>query len=429
MKLKIFTTILCKIGFLLPCLAQLAPADYYEIKMYVNNAKIPKDEPFDCPLLEQQVDSDQWAYTLTSRVIYELITFSSVDETREGAEGNSEENLVGWKIINNSNTFFEVVIQTKNFKLGKRISEHFELQSTQGCMTWDLIINSSEIEAFEEQTITKATEQPNNNNYEIERTDPYAIEETGNMEEKNPNDSQPSYPTSYGLVESNPLFGIEDNIEVENQEAVVVTNTRERFSALLPPASSELNLPASFFTRAETLGDVEKIINNTLDAQGYSNRGYFEFDKGFMIATQMEHINSNGTSKAVEYRYPTRITFNQSLSFENYLSSLYMPESGLFRMFVFYIEAMPKDYYSDFNEIDYRLNANSQISTNVNRLPEYLANLPYRSRNVEESNITVLVYECQTSSGERRPKLLTNNTFTAREHLVKSRLWNLFAQP
>jgi hypothetical protein len=115
MKLKIFTTILCKIGFLLPCLAQLAPADYYEIKMYVNNAKIPKDEPFDCPLLEQQVDSDQWAYTLTSRVIYELITFSSVDETREGAEGNSEENLVGWKIINNSNTFFEVVIQTKNF--------------------------------------------------------------------------------------------------------------------------------------------------------------------------------------------------------------------------------------------------------------------------------------------------------------------------
>ncbi|MEL6719238.1 MAG: hypothetical protein AAFP82_11020, partial [Bacteroidota bacterium] len=197
---------------------------------------------------------------------------------------------------------------------------------------------------------------------------------------------------------------------------------------MMPAPSTEITLPLDFFTSIETIGEVERMISSSLDARGYSNKGYFEFDNGFMIATQMESINSNGTSKNNQYRWPSRIVFNQSLSFTNYLSSLFVPERGKYRMFVFYVEAAPNRIYTDFDEIDYSVaSQRSFYDKDRSPLPDRIANLPYRHKNGLDSNVKVLVYETQTGGGERRPNLLLASSMSAREHLMKSGLWNMFS--
>ncbi|NJK83452.1 MAG: hypothetical protein HC912_06150 [Saprospiraceae bacterium] len=146
-----------------------------------------------------------------------------------------------------------------------------------------------------------------------------------------------------------------------------------------------------------------------------------------MIATQLEHFNSNGTSKAAQYRYPSGITFNQSLSFQNYVSSLFLSEVGLYRMFVFYVEAAPRQAYG--NELDYNLSSTQKVqNTKTGLRSETLIVQPYRHKSVYDSNVTLMVYEFQVKANERRPTLLSVGTLSAQDHLVRSGLWEVFKQ-
>ena len=429
MRTEIFTILFLQGLLSMSLPAQQAQEDpaYFEIHAFVQKTGVPNYVPLDCPVLEEEIEADELASKVIGTVMYELVNYWQEDS--EGAEGYQENSVVGWKIVKSLDNF-EVIIQTQNQRVGNRIYVHLEAQETQNCMDWDLVFSNMEIENIDRPAESSSLIALENTErtYQRYEYDPYNEDRISMPNENTQSSTTLLRPADYALEEESNLLNVPNFTEVVEEENIVSSSAKERFSALLPVASSELNLPASFFSGSQTLGDVERMINNALEAQGYASRGYFEFENGFMIATQMEHINGNGTSKALEYRYPSKITFNQSLSFENYINSLYMPESGLFRMFVFYVEAAPNEYYSDFNEIDYDLATSSKTSSQLNNLPPRLANLPYRSKNMEESNITVLVYECQTLENERRPKLLTVNTFSAFEHLTKSKLWSLFAE-
>lgn len=410
-----------------------------EIRAYIDQQSLPQYTPNDCPALEELIEDDQLATRVVSTLMYELINFWG-NESSEGAESvDNSEDVVYWKVIKTDNDNYEAVLKTENIRLGKRIYQHLEVQQEQNCFNWALVFSNEEIAAVEESdeaelVVERDFEKPDA--YDV--YDPYVgayISEFGNPDA--PNDLAiaeeqrlPSTTFEFGGRDMNVETAPDSYSNTNNyNNRLAVSNRAPAFSSMMPAASTELNLPSDFFSGLETVGDVERRIASVLETRGYANKGYFEFDNGFMIATQMEGIASSGAPKAAQYRFPSRIVFNQSLTFQNYMNSLFLPERSKYRMFVFYVEAAPDRAYRDFNEIDYSV-ADSRNFGNNRRspLPDNIANLPYRHKSNFDANVKVLVYEAQTGANNRRPSVLSNPTLSAREHLVRSGLWNWFEE-
>jgi len=419
-----------------------------EIHAYIQQAQIPQYAPIDCPQMPEKVADDILASEVLGTIMYELINFWGHDPIEGTAGGYSDKEAVFWKIIKSNGDDYEVIMKTQSVLIGKKVYAQMEEQQAQECFQWGLVFSNEEVEvlveAEEDELVIADDFSSTPTSYE--QYDPYATEnyELKNTQNFADNDAYAvkedrySDPTLFddtyrdfdqpnnSLATNNPVESYDGNADYQRREDY--NDARRAFSAMMPAASTEITLPLDFFTSIETIGEVERLIANSLEARGYSNKGYFEFDNGFMIATQMEAINSNGTSKNNQYRWPSRIVFNQSLSFTNYLSSLFVPERGKYRMFVFYVEAAPNRVYTDFDEIDYSVaSQRSFYDKDRSPLPDGIANLPYRHKNGLDSNVKVLVYETQTGGGERRPNLLLASSMSAREHLMKSGLWNMFS--
>lgn len=407
-----------------------------ELRAYILTDDIPKYMPVDCPIVNEQVQDDITALRILNTVTYELIHFYGT-ENLAGSEGYDDSSIVDWEIIYAGKSGFEVVLKTKAIRLGQKIYSFMEAQQSQECLNWGLVISNEEVVVLEEGS--SPIEDQEVESYEFTNTyeqyDPYEEDyatpaiRTNSYEDPIDYNPVPRRDEGFRNTLTNNYNPIDRNSDIVERPIATTTSDRSDFNAVLPEPSDQLNLPTNFFRSLQSLGDAEQIISSVLSANGYSNKGYFEFDNGFMIATQLEHFNSNGTSKRGQYRYPSRVTFNQSLSFQNYLNTLYLPERGKFRMFVFYVEGAPKQTYSDFNEIDYSLSASSSTQKNrADAISEQLANKPYRHKNNFDSNVTVMVYECQTRDNERRPTLLEVSSINAKDHLVRSGLWESFNQ-
>lgn len=401
-----------------------------EIRAYIQKEQIPKYVPLDCPILKQQVQDDVLALRAMNTIMYELINFWGEDDL-EGAEVYSDGSTMNWKIIKTANNSFEVITATKSIRLGQKMYNIMETQAEQECFEWSLVISNEEVVILDDTPMKSFVEQ----NVDYERFDPYAEEYT--MKPEPPAVNKTRYDDDFSTYE--PITLSRTNTvamrepETKRTETIANNNAdtygsgnRSEFSAMLPSASAQLTLPADLFKSIQSVGEVERLIVNALDKKGYNNKGYFEFENGFMIATQLEHFNNNGTSKAAQYRYPSGITFNQSLSFQNYVSSLFLSELGLYRMFVFYVEAAPKQTYGD---MDYSLSRTQMVQSERTGLrSEDLINKPYRHKSIYDSNVTVMVYEFQVKPNERRPTLLSVSTLTTQDHLTRSGLWEAFRQ-
>ncbi len=399
-----------------------------EIRAYIQKEQIPKYVPLDCPILKQQVQDDVLALRAMNTIIYELINFWGEDDL-EGAEVYSDGSAVNWKIAKSGNNSFEVIAFTKSIRLGQKVYNIMETQAEQACFEWSLVISNEEVVVLDDTPMKSFAEE----NIAYEHLDPYAEEYMAKPQPPVVNSTR--YDNDFPIYE--PITLSRTNTvamrEPETNRTEITTNTTtynrdkpSEFSAMLPSASTQLTLPADLFKSIQSMGEVERLIVNTLDKKGYNNKGYFEFENGFMIATQLEHFNSNGTSKAAQYRYPSGITFNQSLSFQNYVSSLFLSEVGLYRMFVFYVEAAPRQTYGD---MDYSLSRTQMVQNERTGLrSEDLINKPYRHKSIYDSNVTVMVYEFQVKPNERRPALLSVSTLTPQDHLTRSGLWDAFKQ-
>ncbi len=403
-----------------------------EIRAYIQKEQIPKYVPLDCPILKQQVQDDVLALRAMNTIMYELINFWGEDDL-EGAEVYSDGSTVNWKIVKSGNNSFEVIAFTKSIRLGQKVYNIMETQTEQACFEWSLVISNEEVVVLDDTPIKSFMEE----NIAYERFDPYAEEYTTKPQPPAVNSTR--YDDDFPIYEpiilsrTNTVAMREPDTKRTTETITNSSNTdtynsgsSSEFSAMLPSASAQLTLPADLFKSIQSMGEVERIIVNALDKKGYNNKGYFEFENGFMIATQLEHFNSNGTSKAAQYRYPSGITFNQSLSFQNYVSSLFLSEVGLYRMFVFYVEAAPRQTYGD---MDYSLSRTQMVQSERTGLrSETLINKPYRHKSIYDSNVTVMVYEFQVKPNERRPTLLSVSTLTTQDHLTRSGLWEAFKQ-
>ena len=188
-----------------------------------------------------------------------------------------------------------------------------------------------------------------------------------------------------------------------------------------PPSSASSEIPTEFLREpaVETLylHDVEKKILDALNSAGYYEKKYFSVPGGFAMATRLEQINYDGTSKEGRQRWQTKVSSLQKFNFKQYINALFKANKGLFRIIVFIITPHP------FSQTGLKVRQEEAIgwlSAGLNVLPSSIGNIEY-SKNC---NCHALIYEFEKLSHDKSAKPVVPGYLEGRTHLEKAKLWS-----
>lgn len=102
-----------------------------------------------------------------------------------------------------------------------------------------------------------------------------------------------------------------------------------------PPFSSRVEIPAEFFHTARNLGGVNSKLKIALSEAGYRDGGsYYSIPHGFAIATQIEHINQDGSPMLGAERWQPK-PLPPDFTLTNLLKVLFDARPGFYRIIVF----------------------------------------------------------------------------------------------
>lgn len=193
-----------------------------------------------------------------------------------------------------------------------------------------------------------------------------------------------------------------------------------------PPKPSAFEvIPSDFFKLCHTFEHVNEKLLRTLYLNGYTDKSYYlvmpeDSVVGFAIATRLEQINEDGSSKNGSNRWVTKVEMND-FTFSEYISSLFFKQVGYFRVIVFIITDEPIKMGKTSVK---RETALSWVSSGADRLPHQLRNRYFSDKHT----VTALIYEYKMPENSDKAVLNKPSKHTAREHLVKSNLWNVIKE-
>ena len=202
--------------------------------------------------------------------------------------------------------------------------------------------------------------------------------------------------------------------------------------------TDHLVLGTDLFEGAKSLGEVDKILSNSLYETGFiqtgaGGGGYYKFPKnnfkGFVIMTKVEQYEEkDGSSKLPPYRFNHIIDYGD-FNLISYLRHIIKAKKGYFRLFVFVVnpqvevvQSQPRDRRSEFGYGE----ARRVFESGYWVLPDTISMQPY---NIPEkrnnSNIFVLVYEFECIENEKVARFIdeSKSKFGLRYHLEKSGIW------
>jgi hypothetical protein len=175
----------------------------------------------------------------------------------------------------------------------------------------------------------------------------------------------------------------------------------------------------SAFEDCDNLEDVNNILVSALHKQGYTDKSYFgigenDNNHGFVIATRLEQINEDATSKEDPNRWNPDLIKDIKLSFNNIIKSLFFTNEGYFRVIVFVIT----DLDIDKSEISVnREEALSWVKGGKDKLPKEVA-----QKAKQGFEITALIYEYKLQENRVEAKLVEQSLKTGVIHLTKSQI-------
>jgi len=193
-----------------------------------------------------------------------------------------------------------------------------------------------------------------------------------------------------------------------------------------PPKASAIEvLPSKAFSKCKNYFDVDEVIDIALTNNGYYDKSYYALKPidsiiGYAIATRLEQINKDASSKKVPNRWKTKVEMND-FEFSEYLSSIFFTQTGYFRVIVFIITDKP---IKQTKKTVKREIALSWVSDGVHLLPSSIRNRPF----TEKHSVTALIYEYELTENSNKATLHRPSEHTGREHLIKSNLWKAFME-
>ena len=202
-----------------------------------------------------------------------------------------------------------------------------------------------------------------------------------------------------------------------------------RFKLPPPEASVWEVLPNELFLASAeasiTLGDVDRILSEALDGQGYTSRAYYPLERdgkrveGFALVTRMEQISEDGAPKKVPHRWAAEVLPMEGFSLTRLIERLFSAEVGYFRIIVFVVTP---EFFAQGDPIE-REAAMEWLKKGLNKLPPFIAQQGYTSA----FNTTALVYQFKKYKGASEEQVeQVEGILTCREHLQRAGLWEVW---
>lgn len=183
-----------------------------------------------------------------------------------------------------------------------------------------------------------------------------------------------------------------------------------------PPRASALALiPRALLVRSPktTLGDISDAIDAAFNETGYSTRNYYSIPDGFAMASAIEQINDDGTSKTPELRWRLDPPTMEKFSLRVYLSALFKAPPGHYRVIVFAVTSQP------FTQRDVKVarkEAVAWLRSGISDLPKELRSREFSA----DHKCSALIYEFK--GGGDQAQLIDPSRIQGQTHLVKSGL-------
>jgi len=186
-----------------------------------------------------------------------------------------------------------------------------------------------------------------------------------------------------------------------------------------PLPSAKIEIPTLAFSSCKNLSDVNDILSNALSENGYDDKAYFlvpaSSKNGFALATQLEQIDKDGVPKKDPNRWNSEIIDNE-FSFSEYISALFFPNPGYFRIIVFIVTDI--SFSPSSKGVD-RESAMSWLYEGATGFPDDLKSVLF----TKGYNVSALIYEYELKENEEEANMLKPSKHTGKDHLKRSNLW------
>ncbi len=187
----------------------------------------------------------------------------------------------------------------------------------------------------------------------------------------------------------------------------------------MPEPSDKIVLNDSFFQNCKTLDDFETKLTTALEANGYSQPGFFlAGNQGFALATPLEQTFKDGESKPDPYRWSLEDTprFLKGFSLSEYFDLLFNGAPGFYRSFVFIVS----NQQTQFEKKELTVNNVSDLVDNgANWLPPEVLDQPADPNHFK---CLCLVYYFK-KDGVNNEISLMGRDLKCKVHLEKSGIW------
>lgn len=218
-------------------------------------------------------------------------------------------------------------------------------------------------------------------------------------------------PPTAGMEPSSPLRPAETKVEAIESISMIAP-----FPWPPPKASARAVIRASQFKRATNLKMADQVLDKALSKMGYYDKSYYTVPNGFAVATKLEQINKDASSKTEPDRWSAKPTAND-LSFSDYLSALFFTQTGYFRVIVFVVTDKA---FTSSGVAPSREQTLSWVSDGAQSLPKEIGEIPF----TENFAVTALIYEYELPENSKKAALVVPGKFSGNEHLKKSKLFS-----
>lgn len=184
-----------------------------------------------------------------------------------------------------------------------------------------------------------------------------------------------------------------------------------RMPPLNPSAKKEIE--PKVFSDCINLRDVSFKLSKALESCGYERVAYHKVQNGFAMVTQLEIINSDGTSRPDNERWSQNgyIVGNDN----NYIYNFFFPNPVYYRFFVFIISNI--NYSLSEGSID-RKYARDLLISGVNKLPYEIGKIKLKN----DHYFDVLIYEFKKNENDSILKQSIPSSISGMNHLINSNI-------
>jgi hypothetical protein len=191
-----------------------------------------------------------------------------------------------------------------------------------------------------------------------------------------------------------------------------------------PAASASEVLPRTMFEQRaalSTLGNLNEELVSALQTTGYFEKSYYSVPRGFALATRLERISEDGSSKTPPDRWSAEPPHMTHFSISEYLHSLFLANAGHYRVVVFIVTDVP---FAETGTAVTLSDVQKWPTGGTNTLPAQIASSAFG----QNTECTALIYEFESAAGNA-PVFVQPGRLDAHTHLVKSGLWAALGGP